>query len=134
MGYQIGVNVNAMKASDFTNVGGVKVTVFLETENFSVMTMTTDSNGHAYDNLDRSQYAATEIARVQAYFEKDGYLKGCILLPSDASFVDGNGVKHHVLSGEPMLLTAPAEILPPPDMEENQPPVILPPVGPPFAP
>lgn len=117
MGYQLGVNINAMKASDFSNLEGVSLQVYLEGENFSIMTLTTDNTGHVYENLDRSHYQETDIGRVQVYYSKPGYGPGCAMLVKDRDFLDGNSVKHYIVDVDLLLVASDTEILPPPTIE-----------------
>jgi hypothetical protein len=133
MGYKVSANVNCYKCVDFSSLEGVKILVYLEGETYSVLTLTSDSNGWAYGTLDRSQYTQdAPPGRVKAYFTKDGYLKGCVKLVPGDTFVDVNNVTNHSYDVDILLVEDDVQILPPPDSEPvaEPEPVAVAPQGP----
>lgn len=119
MGYQIALTVNCHRAEDLAALPGVTLRVFHEGENYSIMTLTSDQGGHAYENVDRSHWAQTEALRVTVYYSKAGYVGGVLIANRDGSFTDGNDVVNYSYECEPVLLAAAAEVLPPPDVERG---------------
>lgn len=117
MGYRININVVAAKAVDFTDVPGVSLLVYHEGEAFSIATEVTDANGWDFIRIDRAHWVQTDVNRIKIYFEKAGYIKGCVLAHYDGKVVDGQDVHNHSFDARILLVEAEPEVLPPPIVE-----------------
>lgn len=122
MGYYIDLNVVAQKATDYSDLSGVKLTVFHEGENFSIAIETTNENGTCYIGIDRYHWQENKTKRIKIFFEKAGYVSGCVKATYEGE-TENNAGWLQTYTAHILLVEAEPEVIPPP-IEE---PVVAPP-------